>query len=280
MPRKPSPMLALLLALLLALSLDPAHGAEPPADTPTPPTAAAPSSPGSSSAEPALVTTLADLKARTRKIMELTVEGDATLRGAPTPVRVEFKDSPRMALLVANDLTRRGIQAGVEPVTAQATLRMDARISMTGPGGRLTFNLGTMLEKIMAGKSGAELAEVDPLTNAAFNARDYAVKRGLTRVGLFDPFQMRYFTIVSITDALGLHGSVNRWLTGDPRGICLANCDHWKDTMHWVIVDATVTTGSDEKKSRAVLKAWMKEVDPQTTFDIAYQALIEDRLLK
>lgn len=219
------------------------------------------------------------LKKRAKEILELTVEGDATLIGAPQPVGVEFKESNRVALLVAEDLTRRGVASAFKPAAEGTLLKLSARVSMRGPAGRMSFDLGNMFEKIMAGKSAAEQAQIDPEQNAVFGATAYARTAGLERVGLFGPYLYQYFSVMSIADALGIHSSVNKALTGDARGVCLINCDNWKNTHHWVIVDAVVIANGQERTARAVLKAWMTDIDPQTAFDIAYQALLQDRLL-
>lgn len=219
------------------------------------------------------------LKKRAKEIVELTVEGDATLVAAPQPVGVEFKQSNRVALLVAEDLTRRGVASVVNPTGEGTLLKLSARVSMRGPAGRMSFDLGSMFDKIIAGKSAAEQAQIDPEQNAVFGATAYARTAGLERVGLFGPYLYQYFSAMSIADALGIHSSVNKALTGDARGVCLINCDNWKNTHHWVIVDAVVIANGQETTARAVLKAWMTDIDPQTAFDIAYQALLQDRLL-
>jgi len=240
--------------------------------------AKAPTAPAAVVIAPA--TSLDDLKSRVKKINELVVEGDATLIGRPGPIAVEFKDSTRVALLVAEDLTRRGFPAVANTAGQPTTLRLSARVSMGGPAGRMAFDLGTMFEKVIAGKPAAEQAQIDPAQNVVFGATSYLRTAGLTRIGLFDPFLYRYFTVMAISDALGIHGAANKALTGDQRGICLINCDHWKDTLHWIIVDAVVVSGGEEQKSRAVMKAWLAEIDPQTAFDIAYQTLLQDGLLR
>lgn len=225
------------------------------------------------------VASLDDLKKRAKEVLELTVEGDATLVGAPQPIAVEFKGSKRVAMLVADDLTRRGVTSVGNATDGPTSLKLSARVSMRGPAGRMSFDLGTMFDKIMAGKSAAEQAQIDPEQNAVFGATAYARTAGLERIGLFGPYLYQYFSVMSIADALGVHSSVNKALTGDNRGVCLINCDNWKNTHHWVIVDAVVVRDGQEKTARAVLKAWMTEIDPQTTFDIAYQAILQDRLL-
>jgi hypothetical protein len=182
-------------------------------------------------------------------------------------------------MLAAQDLTRRGFTSVGNSTDGATLLKLSARVSMRGPAGRMSFDLGTMFDKIMAGKSAAEQAQLDPEQNAVFGATAYARTAGLERIGLFGPYLYQYFSVMSIADALGIHSSVNKALTGDARGVCLINCDNWKNTHHWVIVDAVVVRDGQEKTARAVLKAWMTEIDPQTTFDIAYQALLQDRLL-
>jgi hypothetical protein len=92
------------------------------------------------------VGSLEQLKARAKEIIELTVEGDATLVGAPGPVGVEFKDSKRVGLLVAEDLSRRGVPAIPTLGSTPTELRLSARVALRGPSGRLSFDLGTMFE--------------------------------------------------------------------------------------------------------------------------------------
>lgn len=245
-------------------------------------TPASPPNVGSPQVDPPAqaVGSLEQLKARAKEIIELTVEGDATLVGAPGPVGVDFKDSKRVGLLVAEDLSRRGVPAIPTLGSTPTELRLSARVALRGPSGRLSFDLGTMFEKIIAGKSASEQAQVDPEQNVIFGATAYARTAGLERVGLFTPYLYRYFSAMSLADALGVHSAFNKAVTGDSRGVCLINCDNWNNTHHWVIVDAVVVRDGQERTARAVLKAWMTEVDPQTTFDIAYQALLEDRLLR
>lgn len=224
--------------------------------------------------------TFDDLKARAKEIKDLSVSGEGTLVGAATPIGVTFEGSKRVSILVAEDLTRRGYKASADASDAPTQLRLRSRVVLSGPDGDHAFLLGPVFEKILDGKSPAERAAIDPLLRAPQAAIAVGATKGLYEAGVFNAFTYQYFSIMALSDALGIRGGFNKALTGDARGICLINCDNWKNTMHVVTIYAFVTTNGQERRAMSTLKAWMTEIDPQTTFDIAYEALLQDRLLK
>lgn len=81
---------------------------------------------------------------------------------------------------------------------------------------------------------------------------------------------------------MGISGSVNTWLTGDPRGICLTNCEHWKHIHHRLVlfVRWEAADGGPSWKGNADIKAWMAQIDPQPVFDVAYETVVAERLLR
>lgn len=223
---------------------------------------------------------LDELKARAKEIKELSVSGEGTLVGAATPIVVTFEGSKRVSILVAEDLTRRGYKASADAPDAPTQLRLRSRVVLSGPDGDHAFLLGPVFEKILDGKSPAERTAIDPLLRAPQAAIAVGATKGLYEAGVFNAFTYQYFSIMALSDALGIRGGFNKALTGDARGICLINCDNWKNTMHVVTIYAFVTANGQERRAMSTFKAWMTEIDPQTTFDIAYEALLQDRLLK
>lgn len=267
--------------------LPPAHAAE---EEPTPfaPTSEArPAAPGAatspgagSQTAPSSAATLDDLKARTKEIKDLSVDGEATLVGTADPIGVTFEGSKRVSMLVADDLNRRGYKASADAVNAPTQLRLRARVVLNGPDGQRAFMLGPAFEKILDAKSDAERIDIDPLLRAPQAALALGATKGLYNAGVFNAFTYQYFSVLALSDALGIRGGFNKALTGDARGVCLINCDNWKNTLHVVTIYAFVTTNGQERRAMSNLKAWLTEIDPQTTFDIAYEALLQERLTK
>lgn len=219
------------------------------------------------------------LKGRAKAIKEIEIEGDASLIGVASPIGVLFKESPGLSKLVAADLLQRGVPVTVDVGASKTEFTLSARLTMSGPAGRIFFSYGPMFEKLMAAKSPDDPAKVDPALNLASAVASYGVSKGLERVGLFNSFLFDYYNVLTLSDLLGVRAAVNKALTGDARGVCLVNCTHWNDTYHWIIIDATVIQQGVEKRARVAAKMFLAQIDPQTAFDIAYEALLRDRLL-
>jgi hypothetical protein len=222
---------------------------------------------------------VADPRTRILEIKELEVDGDATLRNAPQPIFVNFERSPHLTAMVASDLERRGIRVTRDAAAASTQLAMSARVRLSGPIGNRVFDIGEMFEKVIAGAPPEQQAQLHALEQGAQGARDAVYVRGFYEAGLFTPFMYSYFTAAALADALGIRGGINQALAGDPRGFCLTNCANWKNTYTQVIVFAAVTTGSETRKARSTIKAWMADVAPEPPFDVAYTELLDKRLL-
>lgn len=222
---------------------------------------------------------LDELKARLLDLKDLSFGGD--LAALPkAPVFVEFVGSPLLSSVVAQDLRARGVQVAAAREGAAGVLTLSGRVQLDGSIGRRYFDIGETFEKIAAkDEEAARIAERSAALEAGAGARDAAMASALYQAGLFDKFLRNYFSVVSLADVMGIRGSLNTLIAGDPRGFCLTNCEHWKHIHHTMVLFAKFDAGETSWKGRVVVKAWMVQIDPQPVFDVAYEALMAERLL-
>lgn len=247
---------------------------------PAPPQDAAQTPAAANAPQRRAATSLEELKSRLLELKEIEFGGeDAPL--PPVPVFVEFARSPLLSQVVAQDLRARGVRVAETKEEAAAVLALSGRVKLEGSIGRRYFDIGETFEKIAAkDPEVARIAELSPGAAAAAGARDAALARTLYEVGLFDKFLRNYFSVMALSDVLGIRGRVNTLIAGDPRGFCLTNCEHWKHIHHTLALFATVEAGDRRWKSRVIVKAWMAQIDPQPVFDVAYESLVGERLLR
>lgn len=215
-----------------------------------------------------------ELKARLLDLKDLSIGG--TLPTLPTTqsIYVEFVGSPLLGSVVSNDLRARGLTIASTPVEAIVKLTLRGRIQLDGSIGRRYFDVGEIFEKIAASDPDArDIVKQSAAFQFGTGLREAALAQGWYRVGLFDKFLRNYFTVVGLSDALGLRGGVNTLIAGDPRGFCLSNCDHWKHVHHTVLLFAKVDA-AEQTNGTVTVKAWMTQVDPQPVFDFAYEMLL------
>jgi hypothetical protein len=220
-----------------------------------------------------------DPREQIKEIVDLYTEGEASLAKAPRPVFVVFENSPHLSEMVAADLERRGVKTTADAAAAPTKLELSGRVLMSGPFGRHTFDMGQVFEKVLANAPVAEQVKVTDAQRVGYATRDVALAAGWYKVGLFTPFLFDYFSVNALADALGVKGGMNRAIAGDSRGFCLSGCDNWKNTVHQILIFATVKSGGEVAKARAGIKAWLTQPNPQPPFDVAYTELLDRRLL-
>lgn len=136
-------------------------------------------------------------------------------------IHVEFKGSPRLTAVVSQMLAAKGYRV-VARADADAVFMMQGTLEVKG-GGKTGFTV-----------SMGELAESGDKRDVG--GTDYTYQTITGESVVVSTIGMR---TVSITDVglwlsqkTGIAGRANELLTGDPRGICVVDCENWKRLKH------------------------------------------------
>lgn len=141
-------------------------------------------------------------------------------------IYIQFRDSQKLTSLITEMMRQYGYSLVESKEDADIYISLLGRFELVG-GAREGFSA-----------TYAELAEAEQkpgvggtnYTHQTINAGQIAVATAATR----------YLSLTDIglwlTQKTGIAGRVNETLTGDPRGICLSNCENWKRLRHIAMV--------------------------------------------
>ena len=137
-------------------------------------------------------------------------------------IHVEFKDSPKLSSIVGQMLTDKGYRVVASKEAADIAFKMQGTLEVKG-GGKTGFR--SFL---------AELAEAG--TNKDVGGPDYQ-HQNITGESLVvesigtGSIHVSH-VLLWLTQKTGIAGRANELLTGDPRGICVVDCENWKRLQH------------------------------------------------
>ena len=137
-------------------------------------------------------------------------------------IHVEFKDSPKLSLIIGQMLKERGYRVVATKEEADVAFKMQGTLDVKG-GGKTGFSA-----------SMAELAESGASKDAGgpdyqhqnITGESIAVESIATRTIYLS------HVLLWLSQKTGIAGRANELLTGDPRGICVTDCDNWKRLQH------------------------------------------------
>jgi len=146
-----------------------------------------------------------------------------------SPLYVEFDRSPTLTRALAAALEAKGFSITPDRSAAKAALTIRGDVVLTG--GPVFYRgvkvaMGEATEKALLAAAGnrtttaaeaVQAATTLALQGAAYKFAVAPFWRGLALGRMAE----------ALGDATGISGTLNKALTGDPRGICLSRCDEW-----------------------------------------------------
>lgn len=158
-------------------------------------------------------------------------------------IHVEFRGSPRLTTVVGQMLAAKGYRVVTSKADADIAFLMSGSLEVKG-GGRVGFN-APMSELAESGEKrdiGGTDYTYQTITGESVVVSTIGMRTvSLTDVGLW------------LSQKTGIAGRANELLTGDPRGICMVDCDNWKRLNHSV----SLAIGSVPMEGKPVkLGAW------------------------
>lgn len=157
-------------------------------------------------------------------------------------IYVEFKDSPKLSLIVGQMLKERGYRIVATKEEADVAFKMQGTLDVKG-GGKTGFSA-----------SMAELAESGASKDAGgpdyqhqnITGESIAVESIATRTIYLS------HVLLWLSQKTGIAGRVNELLTGDPRGICVTDCENWKRLQHIAMIGAGIIPMEGKPDKRAL----------------------------
>ena len=226
-----------------------------------------------STTTPAKKTTLdsADFTTKASGLVELVV-------GRDSPIFAEFQGSPVLTQRLREALQARGFELATDASSSKATLQFRGEIVLMG-GPKfykgVKASIGEATEKAL--KLAKEIGQVTTadvvqttagvaLNAAALNASLNNFTRGLAISGLAN----------ALGDATGMRAWFNAAVAGDPRGICLSQCENWNKVNQavylWVTLDSKAT---GQKEVRIMSKVFSETVAPDQVIAFGVDKAIE-----
>jgi len=161
-------------------------------------------------------------------------------------IYVDFKDSPKLSFIVGQMLKSKGYRIVATRGEADVVFRMMGGIGITG-GGKTA--VGGQMEELVEGNTRKD-ADKTNYTDLGIHGDVIAVTSLLTKT-----LQVANIALW-LSQETGIGGRVNETLVGDPRGVCVLNCENWNKRKH----TATVLINTQSPEGELVKKgAWWIE---------------------
>lgn len=139
-------------------------------------------------------------------------------------IHIEFKSSPKLSELVSGMLASKGYKVVSAKEDADVSFMMGGAFQLAG-GARegFTTQLAELAESPVRQDAGGT-----NYTHQTFHGDTITGKTILTRTLSLTDIGMW------LTQKTGIAGRINELVTGDPRGVCMNDCENWKRLRHIV----------------------------------------------
>lgn len=163
-------------------------------------------------------------------------------------IHVEFKDSPKLSAIVGQMLKERGYRIVATKEEADVAFKMQGTLEVKG-GGKTGFS-ASMAELAEAGAS-KDVGGPD-YQHQNITGESIAVESIATRTIYLS------HVLLWLSQKTGIAGRANELLTGDPRGICVVDCENWKRLQHItrIAIISVPQEGKPEKRGFWSLHAY------------------------